>query len=496
MAPHHGKLPLSPREAGQEALRQYPVAANSFVRYGSRGRLLVMGSSQKIETVVDRLPRQFTVYLLATDDFSAMVFTQLRDKNLSVLSGVSDIRVTGWMGEFSVSVSQNDNTLLLEEHFGLGGQRFDLILDLCEPSVCPTPTTPVGYFAVGSSHKILADALTALPLCIGELTKPQYVAIKGNACVHYHNGRVTCQRCLDVCDAWAISSLDHAITFNAYLCQGCGDCATTCPTGAFQYLVPTVPHALRRVQAMLTAYGEQGGKAPSVLLHDGSKGREWIVNHQMDLPISLLPYEIEALGSTGMEFWLMLLALGANQVVLLDAANLESKSQPVVQVQITAAQALLKAMGYPASLIRWVRPEDIMAAALPVRSLMPSEAIALDPGTTDKRLLIRHAVDHLLKGKMLPAPVSLPNASFFGAVRVDSNACTLCMKCVESCPESALLCTENPPGLAFTEAKCIQCMSCSDVCPENAMALEPRYSFGPEVHHPQELMVKFPHAAG
>ena len=190
----------------------------------------------------------------------------------------------------------------------------------------------------------------------------------------------------------------------------------------------------------------------------------------------------------------MLLALGANQVVLLDAANLENKSQPVVQIQITGAQALLKGMGYPDNLIRWVRPEDIMAAALPVRALMPSEPIVLDSETTDKRLLIRQAVDHLLKGKILPAPVSLPSGSFFGSMRVDPNACTLCMECVGSCPESALVCTENPPRLAFIEANCIQCKGCSDACPENAVTLVPRYLFSPEVHHPRELMATKSHA--
>lgn len=494
MTNHHDKLPLSPREAGQEVLRQHPVVAKSSVRYVSRGRLAVIGKPQKIETVVDRLPQQFIVYLIATDDGAATASKRFQEKDRLVIGGVTDIRVTGWMGEFSISVNQNENTLLLEKHFGLGAQRFDLILDLCEPSVSPTPTTPIGYFAVGSSYKKLADALTALPLCIGDLTKPQYVTIEDNACVHYHNEHVTCRRCLDVCDAWAITSLDHTITFNPYLCQGCGDCATTCPTSAFQYVHPTLKYALSRLQAMLKAYGEQGGKAPSVLLHDGSKGREWIVNHQTDLPINLLPYEIEALGSTGMEFWLMLLALGANQVVLLDAANLESKSQPVVQIQITGAQALLKAMGYPDNLIRWVRPEDIMAAALPVRALMPSEPIVLDSETTDKRLLIRQAVDHLLKGKILAAPVSLPSGSFFGSMRVDPNACTLCLECVGSCPESALVCKENPPRLAFIEANCIQCKGCSDACPENAVTLVPRYLFSPEVHRPRELMVTKPHA--
>jgi ferredoxin len=301
---------------------------------------------------------------------------------------------------------------------------------------------------------------------------------------------------LSVCDTRAIASQDHIITLNPYLCQGCGDCATVCPTGAFQYEYPALANALTRIQAMLQAYADAGGRAPSLLLHDGTKGREWVVAHQSQLPISVLPYEIEALGSTGLELWFMMLALGANQVILLDAGNLESKSQPVVQAQITVAQTLLAAMRYPISAIRWVRPEDISSAALPIRALMTSPPISLDRMGSDKRAVLREAINHLQQGKPVQEPVALPEHSFFGAVRVAMERCTLCMNCVESCPESALVSSDTQKVLSFIEANCIQCQGCTTACPEQAITLEPRYDFGPDVYRPRELMVKQPHRPG
>ena len=485
-----------PRDAAQQALKNYPIQAESSVQYLSQGRLLLIGPAQRLETVVHRLPESLTAYLVTTDSLPISVANQFHQHGLPMLEGISDIELTGWMGNFRAHARTSAASFSLAERFGLGDAPFDLVLDLCEPAVYPLPTAPVGYFAVGSSHKKLAEALNTLPFCAGGLTKPQYVSLDSQRCDHVHADRVTCQLCLSVCDTRAIRSQDHAITLNPYLCQGCGDCATVCPTSAFHYAYPTLENTLTRIQAMLKAYTAAGGRTPSLLLHDGTKGREWVVAHQSQLPISVLPYEIEALGSTGLELWFMALALGANQVILLDAGNLESKSQPVVQAQITVAQTLLAAMRYPMSAIRWVRPEDIASAALPIRALMTTPPIRLDCMANDKRAVLREAIDHLQQGKSVQDPVALPKHGFFGAVRVAVERCTLCMNCVDSCPESALVDSDTQHVLSFIEANCIQCQGCMTACPENAITLEPRYAFGPEVHRPRELMVKKPHPSG
>ena len=68
----------------------------------------------------------------------------------------------------------------------------------------------------------------------------------------------------------------------------------------------------------------------------------------------------------------------------------------------------------------------------------------------------------------------LPAGSPFGAVTVDSAACTLCMACAVACPSGALLASGDLPRLEFVEARCHQCGLCEETCPEGAIRLLPR----------------------
>ena len=70
--------------------------------------------------------------------------------------------------------------------------------------------------------------------------------------------------------------------------------------------------------------------------------------------------------------------------------------------------------------------------------------------------------------------IALPDSAPYGAVLVDTDACTLCLACVSLCPSGALADNEDLPQLRFQEDACLQCGLCTNVCPENAITLEPR----------------------
>ncbi len=69
----------------------------------------------------------------------------------------------------------------------------------------------------------------------------------------------------------------------------------------------------------------------------------------------------------------------------------------------------------------------------------------------------------------LNIPRSVARTNF--SPRVDQQECTLCMKCVETCPTDAI--TELPPGktntsntkLVVQESQCIGCGLCAQHCP-------------------------------
>ena len=84
--------------------------------------------------------------------------------------------------------------------------------------------------------------------------------------------------------------------------------------------------------------------------------------------------------------------------------------------------------------------------------------------------------------------VALPAGAPFGAVKIDTENCTLCLSCVGACPTGAL--TDNPdkPMLSFNEQACIQCGLCRNTCPESGMSLEARFNFGEDAK--REILVK------
>ena len=73
------------------------------------------------------------------------------------------------------------------------------------------------------------------------------------------------------------------------------------------------------------------------------------------------------------------------------------------------------------------------------------------------------------------APVPLPDTAPYGAVLVDTEACTLCLSCVSLCPSGALADNPDRPELRFQEDACLQCGLCATVCPEDAIAYEARF---------------------
>ena len=108
--------------------------------------------------------------------------------------------------------------------------------------------------------------------------------------------------------------------------------------------------------------------------------------------------------------------------------------------------------------------------------------------TNEKRTTLSLAIDHLALHAPVPQRrIGLPAGSPFGAIAVDKDACTLCLACVGSCPEGAILDNAERPQLRFIETKCVQCGICAKTCPESAITLVPGLDLTPEARQPRVL---------
>lgn len=382
--------------------------------------------------------------------------------------------------------------------------EFDLILDLRSDPQMRMSQTPQGYYAPGKDPLDQALAVNQLLEMVGEFEKPKYFAYTEKICAHGRNGKVGCSACIDVCSTGAISSLfksgQGSVEVNPNLCMGCGACATACPSGAMRYNYPSVSHQgkeLKTIAAVFTAEAKKLNQAaaPSLLLHtlkvgsqmiDGLGRSAHVLPKQFEgLPAFVIPYGIEHIASTGLDLWLGALSYGFSEVVLLLSGDEDPSYRATLVEQSELANAILKAYGFDEriQLIMTQSAEDLQTVSKVMGELRQRGSIGAicTPASfglsNQKRETIEAVLEHLQKQAKTPLPeagVALPKSSLLGGLNINQDACTLCMSCVSSCPEGALLDNPDEPILSFIEKQCVQCGICVQTCPEQALSLNPR----------------------
>ena len=382
--------------------------------------------------------------------------------------------------------------------------EFDLILDLRSDPKMRMSQTPQGYFAPGKDPLDQALVVNQLLEMVGEFEKPKYFIYNEKVCAHGRNGKVGCNACIDVCSTGAISSIfksgQGSVEVNPNLCMGCGACSTVCPSGAMRYNYPSVPHQGKELKTLATVFQAEAKKlnqsvAPSLLLHtlkagtqmiDGLGRSAHVMSKQYEgLPSFVIPYGIEHIASTGLELWLGAMAYGFAEVVLLLSGDEDPSYRAALEGQAQLANAILKAYGFEdrIQLVMADSAEDLQAVSKAMGTLRQRGALnsICTPASfglsNQKRETLEAVLEHLQKQAKTPIPeagIALPKNALLGGLAINKDACTLCMSCVSSCPEGALLDNPDEPILSFIEKQCVQCGICAQTCPEHALTLEPR----------------------
>lgn len=489
------------------ALQASPVRARSasaLVSYRSTGQLLIIGEEVvPAFAIAQRMRDRLTCTLMVTrsrmkaarpagkaaESSGLAPLPPEQNDGVTVVYGEL-LDLNGRLGEFRATLATPEGEVSLAQYAGARG-HFDLVLDLGATPRIRREIPPVGYYAPGDDEGALERALAEIPEMVGEFEKPKFFDYNPDICAHGASKLTGCRRCLDACPTVAITSIGDKIAVDPYLCQGGGSCATACPTGAITYVYPSVSDLLAAIRALLKEYRRAGGRHPSLLFHDAQTGRETIARISEHLPEHVIPFEVEEIGSLGMDAWLAALAYGANEVLLLATDAVAPSVRREVENQIEFTAAILAGMGLSKKRIRHLMAESDAALLKQLSKIEPQPELAAAnfSAMDEKRTTIRMAVDHLYAQTTASKRFTkLPDGAPFGQINVDRKGCTLCMACVSVCPASALSDGGDLPQLSFTEWNCVQCGLCETACPEQVITRAPRFVYDAELRRTARIL--------
>lgn len=434
----------------------------------TEGTCLVIGTTDAAIAAADKLAEALAVTVLLAPG-SEIMPSPAYDSVIGTLR-----QATGSLGRFELRIDAfQDSKLGGRGTPALSAPRdgalssCDIILDLTGGTpLFPAPEKRDGYVrADPKSQPAVADAIFAASQMVGTFEKPLYVRMEPSLCAHSRAEKPACSNCLDLCPTGAIVSAGEHVEIDPLICAGCGACSAVCPSGAITYDAPTSDHIFRRINTLASTYRKAGGVDATLLVHDahGSEMISLAARFGRGLPAHVIPMEVSALSGFGHAEMLGALASGFARVDVLLGPKTE---RDALDPQLALADAIspdkiaLLDMADPDALSDhlFVRPRDtqITEPVLPLgtrRQIARLSAKALNPDAET---------------------LALPDGAPYGAVVVDTDACTLCLACVSLCPSGALADNSDLPQLRFQEDACLQCGLCTNICPEKAITLQPQ----------------------
>ena len=468
------KLPKMAALMAEATLTAPPEKAVDVI---SEGLCLIIGESDVALDSAQKLAPILGVTVLLTDD------TDPPDtRDFDVIRGRLN-RAEGALGQFRVRIDalQQVNpagrgALTWSAPRDGGQSECDVILDLTGGTpLFLAPQKREGYLrADPRSIGAVADAVLEASQLIGTFEKPLYVAMEPLICAHSRAGKIGCTRCLDICPTGAISPAGEHVSIDPMICAGCGSCAALCPSGAITYDAPPPDMTFRRTHTLASAYRKAGGDAPRLLVCDRDHGAEMIrlaARYGRGLPADVIPLEVDVVSGFGHAEMLAALASGFADVTILLSPTTE---RDALDQEVPLARAIA---GEDRIALLDLADPDALCEALyaPVDLPAPVGQPVLPMGS--RRQVARLAAKALnAPDSILPLPAGAP----YGAVVVNTEACTLCLSCVSLCPSGALVDNPDMPQLRFQEDACLQCGLCANVCPEDAIGYEPRLNLRDE----------------
>ena len=436
----------------------------------SHGACFIFGEPEAVLRAAESLKDQLALTLLFENIDDAP-----DERSFDVMLG-SLRKVSGALGGFQIEVDQAQ--FLIPSGKGAykygppkdGGQaECDIVLDLsgAAPKVA-APDKREGYLRADPKDPIaVARAILEAGQLIGTFEKPLYVKVEEHLCAHSRAETIACSNCLNICPTGAITPQGEHVVIDPMICAGCGACSAVCPSGAISYDAPSPELMFLRLRTLSEAYRSAGGIDPSLLVVDDGLGSDMLrasARYFGGLPADSIPLTLGAVSTFGHAEIAAAFACGFASVDILLTPGSErdafEREIPLAEAICGPGKIRLLEESDPEAL------SDLLFERTPQKGLID----AIIP-MGSRRQVTRTAAQAIHdKDTILPLPANAP----YGAVLVNTDACTLCLSCVSLCPSGALADNPDKPELRFQEDACLQCGLCANICPEKAIVLKPQ----------------------
>jgi len=409
--------------------------------------------SQKIKNVKTLYDARLAVYELAEDfDYSAPVGNKLvlvADKEMIELQKEfeeegfvvicvptsSVIDVSGHIGKLMVSLKKGEEILEVET---------DQILWSEAP-----------YFAMKQSGVYdpkdigTTEAYKRVRENNGEFSYKNIIKYDSTICQYHERQTEICGRCADVCPSVAIVKIDESkhLGFSDIDCHGCGGCISVCPSGALDY-----------TQMNRDSFAEvsdfYADKIPLIVPRKMS-----LDNLELNMKENVLPFPIEGEKYLHEVHFLTLLQKSGNPIVFYTDLISKGTGDAIDLLNEIFARKYGKKAIYTCETTK-----ELEQAFADAQSLEECKFDMVDDGMM-KREIFTHRLSHLV-GEDDLGVVHTKEHIHYGTIKINQDACTLCLSCVGACNVKALTSHAEDNTLRFNPSMCTNCGYCEFICPE------------------------------
>ena len=358
-------------------------------------------------------------------------------------------------------------------------ERFDLVLDLHDEPRGSRSTSRRRAISVRAPTRSRRPRRSpSSPTLTGEFEKPKFFSYKASLCAHSRS-RTTG---LHAMHRRVLGARDPAGRRShrgrAASVRRLRRVHDRVPVGRADVRVPVrCPISPRASGRCSRPTRRAGGRDACLLFHAEDAPRRDRAHGapRRGLPARVIPIEVQHIASVGVDVWLAALAWGASQVAVLATGSEAPQYRDALAFQMRVADTIAQRARLPGRALPLVDADALDALAQWTPALRTARRRRRSRRRRKSARPPALAIEHLAAHAPMPQSViPLPAGSPYGAITINKDTCTMCLACVGSCPEAAILDNLEAPQVRFIETKCVQCGICAATCPEHAITLVPR----------------------